>query len=203
MSKKKLARRSVKRPQNSEPPTAITSPESVRPPSIRLESSGESSSKNAALTPTNEKCEEMGGSDETSPDSQISIADGKAEKRTNPESEADTLEGRYREILSSIVSEKRSYDFLVNKVNRRLDEVTATKKKAQNQLVELNFSVSKLLKEIENIEMDPLTYDSPSAVPNAGLRGPPLPSQDELFMQAWENGQVTKAYSRFSQRYRS
>jgi hypothetical protein len=112
----------------------------------------------------------------------------------------EPLSVKYERVLAQIVTEKRNYDFFVNRVTRRLAEVTAGKNRAQNELTELVSSVSGLLSEISRIEKDPGSVGTTPPVSASGIRGPPLPSQDELFMKAWDQGQVGSTYSRFSQR---
>ena len=114
-------------------------------------------------------------------------------------------ETRIRELFSSslaaAVTEKRDYDFLVNKLNRRLAEVTATKNKCRNECTEMQFAARKMLDEIKSIERgDQLSSVAGSVVGVKGVRGPPLLSQNELFMNAYKNGQVKSTYSKFSQR---
>jgi hypothetical protein len=114
-------------------------------------------------------------------------------------------ESRIRELVSSSlaesVTEKRDYDFLVNKLNRRLAEVTATKNKCRNECTEMQFAARKMLDEIKSIERgDQSSIAAGSVVGVKGIRGPPLLSQNELFMNAYKNGQVKSTYSKFSQR---
>lgn len=110
------------------------------------------------------------------------------------------MSSRYESVLAQIVAEKRNYDFFVNRVTRRLAEVTGGKNRALNELTELTSSVSALLKEIATIEANPSRSGVVAPVSVAGIRGPPLPSQDELFLKAWDQGQVGNTYSGFSQR---
>jgi len=200
MPKKKLTRRSL--PKRLSSGTEARDPSELSTPSV--DTSLECEGKSPPLTPSDEDGnsgvgyvpdqEAVNAREANSPEVMI--------EESNHAEDVD-LARRYKEVFPRIVAEKRAYDFLVNKLNRRIDEVTASKKKGQNELVELKLSVSKLLKEIENIEYDPQTYYRALPVTNEGVRGPPLPTQDELFMQAWDNGQVNKTYTRFSQRQKT
>jgi hypothetical protein len=193
MPKKKLLRKSLPKsaPSVSEFPqeTQISCPEAPQSGTNKTEFCGDEVDTSLILATTDEEREH------SSPPGLENVATAEIREVSSESDETDT---RQRQILSSVVSEKRAFDFLVNKLTRRLEEVTASKKKGQNELVELKFSVVKLLKEIENIESDPHTHYRPSQVSKEGTRGPPLPSQEELFAQAWEKGQVSKTYSKFS-----
>ena len=200
MPKKKLTRRSL--PKRLSSGTEARDRSEISTPSV--DSSLECEGQSPPLSPNEEDRksglgdlpdhEAVNVQEATSPEIMIAESD---------HAKDEDLVRRHQEVFPRIVAEKRAYDFLVNKLNRRIDEVTASKKKGQNELVELKLSVSKLLKEIENIEYDPQTYYRASPVAHGGVRGPPLPSQDELFMQAWDNGQVNKSYTRFSQRQKT
>jgi hypothetical protein len=113
----------------------------------------------------------------------------------------DALEKRIETVVQEIVKEKRAYDLHVNRVNKKLSELTAQRNKMQNELGDLTTAVNDVLAEIEKIKINPSQIGE--TVPMKGVRGPPLASQDELFARAWENGQVTNSYSGYSQRWKS
>ena len=111
------------------------------------------------------------------------------------------LEKRIEGALKATVQEKRLYDSQVNRVNRKLSELTAQKNKMENELSDLTSGVNRVLREIESIKSNPAQANGPPVM--EGIRGPPLMSQDELFAKAWESGQVQSSYSGYSQRWKS
>ena len=115
------------------------------------------------------------------------------------EEEAETLT-RFAQLKNEIITEKRSYDHLVHSLNKKQLEITGVQHKYQNEVIGLKFSVSKILKEIDDIENNPVNLPVKPLSHTKPVRGPPLPPQTEMFTKAWENGQVGQSYSQFSQR---
>ena len=109
----------------------------------------------------------------------------------------------FREVLSGVVQEKREYDFLVNRLSKSASDVVASKKKHQISLLEISESAQNVLNEILSIEKGsykPTFNDPKQSNSNTKSRGPPLPSQCEMFEKAYQAGQLQSNYSRFSQR---
>ena len=109
-----------------------------------------------------------------------------------PCSEEDEVRllSRQTSLLKEVVQEKRDYDVMVNKLNKRFSDISARKNKSQNEVVEIKYSIERILDELRLIESDPRRASAVGPVAAPGIRGPPLPSQDEIYMKAWGSGQV-------------
>ena len=116
-------------------------------------------------------------------------------------SEIVELKKRMDDLLQEVVDEKRNYDSFVHRVSKRVDQVTAQRRKMENELEGLAVSIDRVLKEIESVKTNPDGFEKEVDV--SAMRGPPLPTQDELFNIAWRNGHVKKSYTGYSQRYNS
>ena len=123
------------------------------------------------------------------------------ENRTTESQPVHELYNRFNILMETVVKEKRTYDYFVHSMTKKLTEATAQKNKLENELEELAGSVSKVLSEIGKIKTDPGRYIA--TVDVSVLRGPPLPTQDELFSKAWNNGQIKNSYTGYSQRWQS
>lgn len=120
---------------------------------------------------------------------------------TNSEEEEAALAQEFEALHASSVTERRNFDYLINRLNARFARLEGQKSKAQNETGELVHSARNLLSKISDIESN-LQVDSNNEkyIEAAGVRGPPLPSQSDMFMLAYEKGQVSQSYSKFNQR---
>jgi hypothetical protein len=115
--------------------------------------------------------------------------------------EESELKQEYTNAFRSIVHEKREYDYLVNRLNKSVSEVVASKNKHQNSLLEISKSTENILDEISKIERGAIVLRVSStnhSECDLRSRGPPLPSQEEMFLRAYEAGQVKTSYPTFS-----
>lgn len=98
------------------------------------------------------------------------------------------LESRCDAALRDVVAEKRVYDFFVNRMSKRLVEERSATRSVQSDLQDMLGSVHHLMSEIESIRGDPTRFDNLRRA--SRTRGPPLPSQCQLFAKARLNGQA-------------
>ena len=110
-----------------------------------------------------------------------------------------SLTARFDVIHTEYVQEKRNFDYLVNRLDKRFSRLEGQKNKAQNETGELLFSVKNLLRKVNDMENNLVADDSSTSDPKIA-RGPPLPSQSDMFMLAYQKGQVSTSYSKFNQR---
>jgi hypothetical protein len=102
------------------------------------------------------------------------------------------IETRFDAAFRDVVAEKRVYDFFVNRMSKRLVEERSSTRSVQSDLQDMLGSVHQLMGEIESIRADPSQFDKRGGA--SRTRGPPLPSQCELFAKARLNGQVRVPY---------
>ena len=107
---------------------------------------------------------------------------------------------RFDAIHSEVVAAKRTYDYMVNRLNARFMVVEGQKNKAQNETGELLHATKNLLKQISDMENNIAENPYGGTRTLKSVRGPPLPSQSDMFILAYDKGQVKTSYSQFNQR---
>jgi hypothetical protein len=137
----------------------------------------------------------------TSASLQIPLSGLSSAHSSQSDGSSEDSDERLTNIRSAVVAEKRTYDFLLNHVSRRLSEITAQKNKMQNEVEEILGSVERVMKEIAAIQHAPGDFENIPIV--SGTRGPPLPTQQDSFYKACENGQIHGFNSKNGQRQRS
>jgi hypothetical protein len=119
---------------------------------------------------------------------QIQTPENEPETPEASQTDLSGRESRLDAVAKDYVAERRNYDFFLHRVSKKLTEEQAQSKSIQTDLNDMLGSVSKLLSEIECIYSNPDEYQTPFVPSKA--RGPPLPSQDEIFKRAVKAGQI-------------
>lgn len=115
----------------------------------------------------------------------------------------DAVELSDEDVLNRLIEEKRSYESSHLSISQNLDKLIGTRNRLQNSVESIKHQLNSILNEISLIEKnsttDEVTADRSSFYSSSmKCRGPPLPSQDELFRKAGDNGQI-RSHQQYNQ----